>query len=228
MNSSDYDNFSNDSDCKKQNMWILGIQEKERQRIAMDLHDRVLQNLAHIVHKVEYSGMFIETDPVRAKLELSLVNRDVRNIIDEIRNTIFDLRPMTFDDIGLDAALQDLIQIKNKDKKYQVESSIENPNCADDLTLVTIYRLVQECFSNIEKHAEATKVEFRCKNEGKKYCVDINDNGKGFLQQEISEKEDKHFGITVMKERVSLLGGTLTIESKVGKGTQVHIEIPLI
>lgn len=227
MNSSDYDKFSVDSDCKKQNMWILGIQEKERQRIAMDLHDRVLQNLAHIVHKVEFSGMFIENDPVRAKLELSLVNRDVRNVIDEIRNTIFDLRPMTFDDMGLDAALQNLIQTKNKDTKYQIKSYIENPNCADDLTLVTIYRLVQESLSNIEKHAEATKIEIQCKNEGKNYCVHIEDNGKGFLQQEISEKEDKHFGITVMKERVSLLGGTLSINSEAGKGTQVHIEIPL-
>ena len=88
---------------------ILTIQEDERKRIARDLHDTSLQNLAHLIHKIELSSMYIDVDPNQAKLELASVNKKLREIIDEIRSILFDLRPMTFDDLGLKAALERLL-----------------------------------------------------------------------------------------------------------------------
>lgn len=215
------------SSLRKKNLAMLNIQEQDRQRIARDLHDTSLQNLAHLVHKIELSSLFIDQDPVRAKLELSAVNQNLRKIIDEIRNTIFDLRPMTFDDLGMKSAFENLIQVINKDKKYVIDFETENPLCDDKLILVAIYRIVKECFINIDKHADADRIIFHAKNKGETYIIDIEDNGKGFSERDVEEKLNHHFGMTVMKERVSLLGGRISIHSDKKSGTKIYIEIPL-
>ena len=69
---------------------ILSIQEEERQRIARDLHDSSVQNLTHLVHKIELSGLYMDTDPVRAKLELTNISKSLKSILEDIRNTIFE------------------------------------------------------------------------------------------------------------------------------------------
>lgn len=214
-------------EIRKQNLAILSIQEQDRQRIARDLHDTSLQNLAHLVHKIELSSLYIDKDPIRAKLELAAVNKNLKEIIDEIRNTIFDLRPMSFDDLGLKAAFENLIDNINEDNKYVTDVVIEEPLSDNNMILTAVYRIVQESLNNIEKHAEAGKIIFHTKNKENFYVLDIQDDGTGFSETEIEEKKERHFGMTVMKERVSLLGGRIDINSEEGKGTQVHIEIPL-
>ena len=95
---------------KKHNLTILNIQEEDRQRIARDLHDSSLQNLTHLLHKIELCSLYIDEDSVKAKLELSVVNKVLRETIDEMRNIVYDLRPMTFDDLGLKAAFERLLE----------------------------------------------------------------------------------------------------------------------
>lgn len=206
---------------------LLSIQEEDRKRIARDLHDSSLQNLAHLVHKIELSTMFIDQDPVRAKLELAVVNKNLKQVINEIRNTIFNLRPMTFDDLGLQAAFERLFFQLNSDKQYELDLQIENVSCENNLILVTIYRIVQECLINIYKHAEANKIVFRCRQEGRFCIIHIEDNGRGFTQKEIECKKDRHFGLSLMRERISLLGGKLEISSEENVGTKIRAEIPL-
>ena len=122
----------------------LRIQEEDRQRIARDLHDTSLQNLAHLVHKIELSSMYIDKDPLRAKLELSVVSKNLKSVIEEIRNTIFDLRPMSFDDLGLKSALERLIDLINENHIYEADVHIDDVSCENNLVLVSIYRVVQE------------------------------------------------------------------------------------
>lgn len=214
---------------KNRDLTLLSIQEEERQRIARDLHDTSLQNLAYLVHKIELAGMFIDNDPVKAKLELALIGKNLRTVIDEIRNTIFDLRPMSFDDLGLKTAFEELAEKINENNTYQIQMDIDNVSCENDLILATIFRVVQECFNNIKKHSKADKIFFSCKN-GDNFCIiDIEDNGEGFTQEEMKEsKNNKHFGISLMEERIHLLGGIISIQSKKEKGTNIHIEVPLI
>lgn len=216
-----------DMDVQKKNLAILNIHEEDRQRIARDLHDTALQNLAHMVHKIELCGKYIDQDLVRAKLELSVVKKGIRTVIDEIRNTIFDLRPMTFDDLGLKPTFERLVQMINENNQFDIDMNIENISCENDLILASIYRTVQECFINIKKHADADKIVFHCKNEDNFYIIDISDNGKGFSKNEIATIQNRHFGMSVLKERVSLLGGKILIDSQKGQGTHIHIEIPL-
>lgn len=213
-------------DEKVQNEKLIQIQEDERYRISRDLHDTSLQNLTHLIHKIELSSMFIEQDPLRAKLELSLVNKSLKSIIEEIRNTIFNLRPMEFDDLGLKAAFERLIDNINVDKRYDIDFDIEDVSCENSIVLLTLYRAVQESLNNIVKHAEATRIVLRGKHIDHKYYISIKDNGKGFSEDEIEEKKNSHFGMSLIRERISILNGTVNIQTS-ESGTNIEIEIPL-
>lgn len=210
---------------KEDGLTVLNIQEEDRQRIARDLHDTSLQNLAHLTHKIELSSLYIDQDPVKAKLELSVVNNVLRKTIEEIRNTIFNLRPMTFDDLGLKASLERLIANLNESQKYFIETDIDDVSCENNLVLVSIYRVVQECLNNIDKHANAEKIIFSCKNSNGKCMILIQDDGEGFDKDK--SPEGKHFGLSLMKERIELINGKIQISSEEKKGTCIQIEVPL-
>ena len=204
---------------------VLNIQEQDRQRIARDLHDISLQNLTHLIHQIELSSLYIDEDPVHAKLELSIVNKRLRETIDDIRNIIFDLRPMTFDDLGLKASFERLIDSINENDKYEIEIDLEDVSCETNLVLVTIYRVVQEAFNNIIKHSGASKIFFSCKSTDDVCRIVIKDNGKGF--EKLIDDGKKHFGIFCMEERIKLLGGKIDISSVPNEGTTVLIDVPL-
>lgn len=218
-----------DNHILESNISVISLQEEDRQRIARDLHDTSLQNLTHLVHKIELAGLYIDQDPVKAKLELAVIRQNIKSVIDEIRNTIFDLRPMTFDDLGLKAAFERLILLFNENHLYEMEVEIEEVSCDTRLVLLTIYRVIQECFTNIKKYSNATKVTFHCHQKENLVLIDVTDNGKGFSVEEVEARTDMymHFGISVMKERIKLLGGKIQITSEVGVGTEVHIEVPV-
>ena len=214
-----------DKYLRNKNLAVLKIQEEDRQRIARDLHDTSLQNLAHLIHKIELSSMYIDKDPIRAKLELALVNKNLKEIIDEIRNTIFDLRPMSFDDLGLKATFERMINSLNEDMSFVIHTDIDDVSCDNNLVLATVYRISQECFSNAIVHSGGTEITFNCKYIDDKCIIEIIDNGKGFTEDDL--KKDRHFGISVVKERVNLLGGIIEIDSQKNIGTNIRIEIPL-
>lgn len=211
-------------DHKDFDFTVLDVQEKERQRIARDLHDTALQNLTHLIHKIELSSLYIDQDQTKAKLALAEVNQVLKETISEIRNTIFNLRPMTFDDLGMKAALERLLSEVNEHKRYVVKSSIDDVSCEKKSVLVFLYRIVQESLNNIVKHADAKKIFFSCKYKNGWCIIDIKDDGKGFKENAAKEK---HFGLALMRERVNILQGKLNVKSRPGKGTEVHMEIPL-
>lgn len=206
---------------------ILDIQEKERQRIARDLHDSSLQNLAHLVHKIELSSMFIDQDPLRAKLELAAVNKNLKTIIDDIRNTIFNMRPMTFDDLGLKDCFERLfVNLKTSYPDFDFTSDIQEVTSKNDLILMTIYRVVQECCLNAIKHSNGNKIFVSLKKTEFNCVITIKDNGTGFNVLEAFEKNEKHYGLSIIRERVQLIGGKIEFDSN-KNGTEISIVIPL-
>ena len=207
---------------------ILDAQEKERQRIARDLHDTSLQNLTHLIHKVELSSLYIDEDPVKAKLELATIEKGIRKVIEEIRNSIFDLRPMSVDDLGLRETIEKLIAVLNQDRQFQIESDIDEvtvmqSNPTTYVLFISIYRLIQECVQNAIKHSGGNKIIVKLKDCGSTYRINVRDNGTGF-DVDTASKKDKHFGLSVIKERVLFLGGKLNIDTH--NGTAIEIEIP--
>ena len=208
---------------------IFDIQEKERQRISRDLHDSSLQNLTHTIHKLELASLYIDKDPIQAKLEIAEISKDIKAVIEEIRNTIFDLRPMQFDDLGLKESVEQLIQKIKKDSSIDIKCDIdENINCNDKNILLTIFRIIQECINNAIKHSNGSLIDLKIKNIDDRFDIIISDNGEGFNVNEIlSEKAKRHFGLMILEERVNILNGTINIESEIEKGTKVHVHLPL-
>lgn len=206
---------------------VMDVQEKERQRIARDLHDSSLQNLTHLVHKVELSSLYIDQDPVKAKLELATIESGLRKVIDDIRNTIYDLRPMTFDDLGLKEAILNLFSLLNQDNKFEILADIDEiqdryKEEEKDFFLIMIYHIIKECISNSIKHSGGNRIEVSLKEGEKAYLIKIRDNGVGFDINEAAKK-DRHFGLHVVEERVFLLGGEMRIDAQ--DGTSIEIKI---
>lgn len=209
---------------------ILDAQEKERQRIARDLHDTSLQNLTHLIHKVELSSLYIDEDPVKAKLELATIEKGIRKVIEEIRNSIFDLRPMSVDDLGMKETIEKLITVLNQDRQFRIEADIDEvavtqSDPATYVLFISMYRLVQECVQNAIKHSGGNEIIVKLKDCGSTYRIIVQDNGSGFDLEEASRKE-RHFGLSVIKERVLFLGGKLSIDAN--DGTCIKIEIPKV
>lgn len=207
---------------------ILDVQEKERQRIARDLHDTSLQNLTHLIHKVELSSLYIDQDPIKAKLELATVENGIRKVIDDIRNSIFDLRPMTVDDLGLKETIEKLLFLLNQDKQFRIITDIdqidrEYSDSYLQVLFISIYRIIQECVQNSIKHSKGNEIIVKLKDYDSVYRILVKDNGVGFDVKEASKK-DKHFGLSVIKERVLFFGGKISID--VSNGTSIKIEVP--
>lgn len=219
----DIDKRNNDNKYIENKKQIIEVQENERRRIARDLHDTVLQNLTHILHQTELSQMYMDRDPLQAKLELMSMQKNLRVAIEEIRNIVFDLRPMSFDDLGFKETFDNFYDIITRYSDFDIEFDVDDITGKSDYFMLTVYRIAREALVNALKHSGGNKIVFRCKNNGERVLITIEDNGKGFSSTDAKEKN--HYGLTVIKERVDLLGGTLQIFSD--NGTKIIVDIPL-
>ena len=206
--------------------------ETERQRIARDLHDSTTQSLTSLVHKTELCTKLIDKDPVRCKLELFSVNKCLREIIEDMRGLIYDLRPMSFDDIGFDItverALDKFKRFNNINCTYKIEGK---PYSIDNVVQITLLRVIQEACNNAIKHAEASNLQVCMKYLNNKLRLVIVDDGKGFdvnTIRSVSRDDNTGFGLSMMKERVYLLSGKLDIQSSPGNGCTICVTIPIL
>ncbi len=200
---------------------ILRMQEAERKRIAEKLHDDTVQDIVCLSQKLELAMLYMDQDLVQAKLELALAKKQVRLIMDGVRDTIYDLRPMIFDDIGYDAAFERLHDRLNEEG-YDVHFDVDNVSMTDGVTALSVYRIVNEACQNIMKHSKAKKVFVFVKHNSDKINISIADDGVGFNSRIVGN----HFGLSIMKERVELLAGEMEIISN-ERGTSIHVMIPV-
>jgi len=212
----------------------IQIQEAERQRIARDIHDSVVQKLVALIHKSEFAMRVIDSDSLRAKLEIDVINKIVRECIDELRSIISNLRPMSLDDLGLEITLRrNIAQFDNSsdmsiDLKYKVEDLAK----IEPIISVTVLRIIQELCSNSIKHSEGSTINIEIFIKDKKMNIIFEDDGIGSLGiDEISSLNNNNnsgFGIPIIKERVKLLGGNIkTGKNKNNSGLRYDIKIPL-
>lgn len=203
---------------------LLELQEDDRQRIAADLHDTVLQNLTLVMHNLELSAKFIDYDPIRAKLELESNRKLVRDTIDDIRGTIFDLRPMQFDDFGFKRTLENQIANYKNRTTMQIEYTVDEMDGIGNIYLITLFRAVQELMINSIKHSEGSILNIDVSKNLSGISVRVSDNGKGI--EDGAQAVENHFGLKILKERVEILGGFVNISSS-SEGTTVTVDIPI-
>ena len=219
----DDNKLKSDYEYSENRMHIISVQENERKRIARDLHDTVLQNLTHILHQVELSQMYMERDTVKAKLELLSAQQNTKNAIEEIRNIVFDLRPMSFDDLGFKETFDNFYDLIKRYSDFEVVFDVDDITGKSEYYLLMVYRIAREALMNALRHSGGNKIVFRCKNDGKRILLTVEDNGKGFDSSKLKEKN--HYGLAVIRERVGLLEGTFQIVSD--NGTKVIVDVPL-
>jgi two-component system sensor histidine kinase DegS len=209
---------------------ILEAQENERQRIARDMHDGPAQSLTNLIHKSELCIKLIEKDPIRTSLELQSLKNVVRGTIDDTRRIIYNLRPMSIDDLGLIPTLERYIEDIQDDVNYNIRLIHNNDEYeVKPIINLTLFRIVQEAFNNIDKYAQATEVEIQIDYIDDFIELFITDNGIGFDINEIKLNKSKKngFGLSMMKERVHLLSGCIDIKSEINIGTSCYIKVPV-
>jgi two-component system sensor histidine kinase UhpB len=195
----------------------IRAQERERQRIAQDLHDEVNQALTAVSLRLQAT---IEQAPPELQRELSETKRLSGKAMEELLTLARQLRPAVLDDHGLLPALHS--QVRDFGERTGMRASFVSRGAVPKLTpeqQLAIYRVTQESLSNIAQHAEARSVEVELSFVGRT-LLRISDDGRGF-----ADAEDGGLGLVGMRERALLAGGRLSVFSRPGEGTRVELAV---
>ncbi len=207
---------------------LLSAQEKERKRIAGELHDSIGSLLSSIKIGLENTVNVAKNSGFRPEMLQSLIGL-TRHAMEESRRITADLRPSMLDDLGVLTTLGWLT--RNFQSVYpavsvKINLLVEENDIPDHLKIV-IFRVVQEALHNVAKHSGATRVILKLEKRDNLIRMRIEDNGLGFDSSLLSGKEEKGLGLVSMSERVGYSGGSIVIESKEGHGTCISASWPL-
>ena len=233
-------NFENDS-MKKSNAYdnlidystkLLETQEMDRNRISRDLHDSTVQSLTSLGHKMEYCSKMVDRDPIKVKLELQSMIELNKEIINDMREIIYDLRPMSLNNLGLVSTVEAFCLHMRRSNNFDIIFKVEGEEQGlTSIISVTLYRIIQEACNNAVRHSKAKQVSVKISFLPNTVEINIKDNGIGFDIKEVEEraKEDilHGFGLSTMKERARLLSGSFIIDTKPGSGTNIKVVVPI-
>ncbi|RKD33151.1 sensor histidine kinase [Thermohalobacter berrensis] len=210
---------------------ILQAQEEERQRVARDIHDGPAQSMANVVLKAEICEKLLALDEEKAKIELKNLKDIVRNSLRDVRKIIYDLRPMSLDDLGLIPTIERYAYNFTKETGINVDVILYGKyEKQESIVEIGIFRIIQEALNNIKKHSKANSAIIKIEKSNDEIIIIVKDNGIGFnVDKELEQHNNsgEKFGILGMKERAELMNGELKINSFLGKGTKIIIKIPL-
>ena len=211
---------------------IIKAQEDERLRVSREIHDGPAQEMANLVYQASICERLVDTHPDEAKKGLQELRRQIRACLSNVRQIIFDMRPMSLDDLGLVAALRQLVDKLAERQGMEIEFQVKGQEFPLEKHVeVTLFRIVQEALGNIRRHANVQEGRLRLLYAPGELSVLISDEGIGFdideVEQERAAREGEgHFGLLGMEERAKLIGAVLSILSEPGKGTKIHIKLP--
>jgi signal transduction histidine kinase len=211
---------------KEQIVHATLAQEEERRRISRELHDDLGPSLAATVNRLRAAQRLISTDPARAERELEDISQGLKTNIQDIRHLIHDLRPMALDQLGLQGAIQQQLDRFEKQAGVRLSIGIDPDIALDPLSEVTMFRVLQECLGNVEKHSGARSVEVLLRQGDDGCWLSVSDDGKGFDPATAMNGSSQGVGLLGMRERADLVGGTLSIDAGPQRGTCVTLKIP--
>lgn len=209
---------------------LIKTQENERRMISRELHDRIGQDLSML--KILCGNLFdnIAEVPFEMRQKIFQLSKILQDSINSVRDIAYNLRPSSLDQLGLVRTIYQYCEdfSKKTDLNVDFNSAGMDEIDLDFDTEINLYRLVQESLNNIMKHADAKQVTVKLVASFPKIILRIEDDGKGFhIKNRLLEAaNDKRMGIRSMQERVSLLGGSIRINSYPGKGTKILIDVP--
>jgi two-component system sensor histidine kinase DegS len=208
---------------------VIEAQENERQRLARQMHDGPAQSLTNLILQAEICERLFDNDPVQARVELGNLKNAVSTTFQKIREFIMTLRPMMLDDLGLVPTLKQYVQDFEEKTKLSVNFAVLGRDTRlPPYSEVTIFRVIQELLTNVQKHAHAAHVQVSLDFQNDVVVASVEDDGSGFDVNEVqtSTQPRKGLGLPTIRERTEMLGGKVQIDSRIGRGTKVRIEIP--
>ncbi len=209
---------------------LMQAQERERQMISYELHDRIAQNLSTL--KIESTMLFEGQPTISRELEpkIGRMSKLIELIITSVRDLAYNLRPPGLNEMSIVKAVETYCEEFSESSGLDVDFQSTGMHALDfDYdTKLHLYRLVQEGLNNIRKHADAARATVKIIGASPNIIVRIEDNGKGFdvKERELSLDSRKRMGLRSMQERVYLLGGRMTIRSRPMAGTKIFIKFP--
>jgi len=208
---------------------LQAIREEERTRIAREIHDELGQALTALKLDLAWLG---KQSPKSSSTsgEFRTVDQSITKRIDEtmqiVRRIASELRPSVLDQLGLEAALEYLVQDATRRTGITVKLDVgqEFPKLPDQIASHA-FRIIQEALTNVTRHAKATRVDVSVRRAGKAIILGVADNGVGFAPDSLSGL--RSLGLVGMRERALACGGVLLVQGKPGEGTSIVVTIPL-
>ena len=201
---------------------IIRLQEAERKKLAHDLHDEIGQHLTAI--HVDASAIKTSPNLDVAKKSAEAIDEVVRRMMEIVRTMLHQLRPDGLDELGFVVALQELVNNwRERHQNIDVEADFNGDfQRIDETVQLTLYRVMQECLTNISRHSRARQVWVSLTENEQAIKLEIADNGQGFDLQQHSYR----FGLAGMKERVDSVHGEFVIKTALNEGVTIDVSIP--
>ena len=201
---------------------------EERERIAMDLHDGIIQSIYAVGLMLEYAGLMFDEQPADAHKRLQDSISALNEVIRDIRNYILDLRPQRFQNMNLSAGLVALVRAFKANTFITVD--VQTADRADaDLTAdqsAGLFHIAQEALANVAKHARARTVTMNLRRDGSTQVIlSIQDDGRGFDASTV--KAYTGHGLQNMQERARAMGAQFRVDSAPGQGTTIEVRLPV-
>ena len=207
---------------------LLSAQEDERKRISRELHDVIAQTLTGINLRLTTLKLQSTANTKDLREKIAITQRLVEKSVEIVHRFARDLRPSVLDDLGLIPALRSYIKDFAKqtgvDVTFTAFAAVEK---LESGARTMLYRVAQEALTNVSRHARAKTATVRIRRHNGAICMEIHDDGRGFkVEDGASARTHNRLGLLGMRERVEMIGGTLSVESAPGRETTLRVQIP--
>jgi two-component system sensor histidine kinase DegS len=206
---------------------LIQSQEAERQRLSRQMHDGPAQMLSNFILQTEIAMRLFDVDQARAREELSNLKAAASTAFGQVRDFIFELRPMMLDDLGLVPTVRKYAEQFRE--KTGMELSVQvtgNERRLESYLEVMMFRTVQELLNNSALHSQASQIKVHLDMGAEQIRLEVEDNGKGFDPEKTEQAGG--LGITLIRERADMLGGSFKVDSVIGEGARITLSLPAV
>jgi len=206
---------------------IIEAQEEERRKISRQIHDGPAQALSNFILQTEIAMRLFDVDQERARQELTSLKASAGSTCSNVRDFIFDLRPMMLDDLGLIPTARRYIEAFKEKTGLNVGLVVTGTEKRIATHReVLVFRAIQGLLANIRDHAQATQAKVALDMDAHQVRVVVEDNGKGFDVEHAMGEDAPGRGLRMSLDRISQIGGTMEVESSPGSGSRISFAVP--
>lgn len=209
---------------------IIDAQEEERRKISRQIHDGPAQALSNFILQSEIAMRLFDTDAEKAREELNNLKASAGSTFQQVRDYIFDLRPMMLDDLGLVPTIRRYAQAFKEKTGLDLSVVVTGTERRVEAHLeVLVFRTVQSLLQNVRDHAQATQAKVLLDLDETQVRATVEDNGRGFDVEALMEDEEgMPHALRTIPDRLRQVGGEFEVESKPGEGTKISFGVPAL